>query len=145
MMAFIAHNSLNRGDSFDLGRFWKGHKGHWHLKCTTKSLFLQFSYAMYFTWEYSVWIIIITKLVCWLVICFNLLSTALKICFSYEKTFYRTENKKKIHFQTQIWPLLGQHIRKTVVNFLAFYKLRNFWKFSAIMGNLLTEDLILTC
>ena len=41
-----------------------------------KALLYHFVYSFntttYFTWEYAVWIIIITKLVCWLVICFHL-------------------------------------------------------------------------
>ena len=82
----------------------------------------------YLTWEFAVWIIIITKLICWLVICFHL--NAFQLWNNHLK-----HRKTKLHFQIpifllKIWPLLGKHIKKTVcmiiVNFLGFYKLLQF-------------------
>ena len=87
---------------------------------------------MYFTWEYAVWIIIITKLVCWLVICFNLLSKAQIICFSYKMSFYRTENQKKITFSnpnmTTFGPTYKENCLQDYCEFFSIYKLLQFLK-----------------
>ena len=104
-----------------------------------KALLYHFVYSFntttYFTWEYAVWIIIITKLVCWLVICFHL--NAFQLWNNHLK-----HRKTKLHFRIpifllKIWPLLGKLYAGLLWIFYHFISFCNFWQFSAILGNLL--------